>query len=139
MKFRSVEGSLGGMIGNISYDQDNLDICSFDVCIDATSIDTGNTKRDEHLNKEDFFDTHQYGTICFTSSMTKKAENGSYAVIGDLTIREVTKRVMIPFTFDGDKFTGNMTLNRLDYGVGSEVGELMVGNEVNIQIVCSII
>lgn len=137
MKWRTVQGSLNGMSGSITYDQDNLDICNFDVCVDASSIDTDNSKRDEHLLTEDFFATEQYNTICFNSSMTKKTQiNGKFAVIGQLTMRGVTNDAMISFTFDGTKFSGEMKVDRLDYQVGSEVSEFLVGDEVVINIVC---
>ncbi len=139
MRFNNVEGTVTGMTGNISFEADNLEICSFDVCIDATTINTGNEKRDEHLQKAEYFNTEQYDNICFKSREIRNAEQGGFAVIGSLTIRDVAKDVMIPFTFDGGTFSGSLVLNRYDYNIGSEVGSFMIGEQVDIKITCSVL
>lgn len=137
MKVRTVEGSIGGMSGTLTFDKVNLNICEFDVCIDATTINTGNTKRDDHLQEDDFFDTANHPQICFISEMVKPSNNG-YAVVGQLTLKGVVKTVMIPFTFDGSTFNGNLALSRADFSIGEDTNNFLVGDLVNIQINCNI-
>lgn len=137
MKFRTVEGSISGMTGTIEFDTDNLDICSFQVCLDPQTISTNNEKRDDHLRNEDFFHTEVYDNICFVSNQTKTTESG-YAVIGELTLRGITKTVMIPFRLNGTTFSGNLKLNRSDYALGNDVNNFLVGEDIMIHILCHI-
>jgi polyisoprenoid-binding protein YceI len=139
MRFNKVEGTVSGMTGNITFDTDNLEICSFDVCMDASTINTGNEKRDEHLQQAEYFNTEQYDNICFESKEVSNAEQGGFAVIGSLTMRDVTKDVMIPFTFDGNTFNGNLKLSRYDYNIGADVGKFMIGEQVDIVITCYVL
>lgn len=133
MKVRTVEGSFSGIKGNVKFDPSNLSTSSFNVCIDASSVDTGSKKRDEHLLKEDFFDVEKYPAICFESNSIIKTKDG-YIAIGVLTILDETKKIEIPFTADGNSLNGKITLNRLDYGLGKDTNNFMVSNEVIITI-----
>lgn len=134
---RTVEGTLTGMKGNISFNEADLSICTFDVCVDAATIDTDNQKRDNHLRKDDFFDVENYPSICFASESVSKTQNG-YLAKGKLTMHGITKPFKIPFTFDGSTFVGNVELKRKDFGVGSGYNNFMVGNNVNVNITCSV-
>jgi len=135
MKFRTVEGSFDGMDGRLTFDQSNLELCEFDVCIDATTLKTGNSKRDNHLQQPDFFDTANHNQICFVSDLIKPANNG-YAVVGQLDLKGISRSVMIPFTFDGTTFNGNLTLSRSDYGIGEGTNNFQIGDAISIQIKC---
>lgn len=132
----SVEGSFGGMKGDISFDANDLSNATFEVCIDAQSIDTGNQKRDDHLKAEDFFEVEKYPSICFSSNKIVKTDSG-FKTIGTLNMHGVTRTEEIDFTYDGSKFQGNLTVNRLDYKIGPS-GGFMVGKEVEIQIACTL-
>ena len=67
-----VKGTLGGMKGDVIFDKENLDKSSFNVTMDANTINTANRKRDAHLKNEDFFETETYATISFVSSKIEK-------------------------------------------------------------------
>ena len=135
MGIRTVEGNFTGMKGNVSFEENDLSVCTFDVCIDAASVDTDNQKRDDHLRKDDFFGVGQFPTICFVSESVSKSKKG-YLANGKLTMHGITKSVEIPFTFDGSTFVGNFEVKRKDYGVGNSYGNFMVGNRVKVEIVC---
>ncbi|MEL7148857.1 MAG: YceI family protein, partial [Bacteroidota bacterium] len=116
MRFNTVEGTFSGMTGTIQFDPTDLSTASMDVCVDASSVDTDNKKRDEHLRKDDFFDVEKYPTICFKSSSVTKTSSG-YEVRGMLTMHGISKEVSIPFTFTEDTMSGNLSIERTDYKV----------------------
>lgn len=116
-------GSFSGLAGVITFNPADPGGCSFDVHIDANSVNTGNDMRDNHLRAGDFFDVKNYPQIRFVSakvSTTKK--NGTLFVSGKLTIKGVTKDIEFPFTAqpmqDGYLFNGEFTINRRDFKVG---------------------
>lgn len=133
MKVRTVPGTFSGMKGEINFDEANLEAANFKVCIDASSIDTENSKRDKHLRTADFFDTDKYPEICFTSASITKANVG-YATMGKLQMHGVTKQETINFTYSAGKFIGNLNVNRYDYKIGEDTGTFMVGEDVEIEI-----
>ena len=134
MGFNTVKGTFKGMKGTVNFDLDNLSTSSFEVCIDASTIHTGNTKRDKHLKNEDFFEVDKYPSICFKSTQVTKTNSG-YQAIGILSMHGISKRVEIPFTYNNNEFVGQFKLNRFDYKVGEGTGKFMVGKEIEIKIV----
>jgi polyisoprenoid-binding protein YceI len=137
MKIKTVDGSFLGMQGTVEFDTTNLDVSRFEVCIDASTVNTGKKKRDAHLRNEDYFHVEKYPTICFSSQSISAGENG-FLTHGTLTMHGVTRHVEIPFNFSDNTFTGTLNLNRLDYNVGEGTGTFMVGNEVSVRIICRI-
>ena len=114
-----------------------------DVTIQATSINTKNDKRDEHLRTPDFFDVAKYPTITFKSDKVE-AKGGKYEMHGTLTMHGVSKKVSIPFELSGpvtDPYKnvkvgleGTLTVNRQDYGLATGFPAAVLGNEVKIDI-----
>ena len=137
MKLRSVKGTFAGMKGNIAFDKDNIKESSFNVCIDAASVTTKSEKRDKHLRTEDFFFVEKYPTICIQSTKIINKGDG-YILMGNLTIRNVTNSVAIPFSFKDNTFIGEFSLNRFDYEVGKEIGTFLVSEDIDIEIICKI-
>ena len=137
MKFKTVEGTFGGMKGSVNFTPRDLSSASMDVCIDASSVNTGNAKRDVHLRKEDFFHTTAHPEICFKSTKFVKSDNG-YTVIGNLKMLGTSKAVSIPFTVENKVFKGTFTIQRLDYGLGKDTRTFLVGNEVEMAIICEL-
>lgn len=135
MAFKTVSGSFSGMKGKIKFDPKSISSSSFEVCIDAASVNTENKKRDDHLRNEDFFEVDRFPTICFRSKEIKKEEEG-FRTRGVLTIHGVTREVVIPFSFSKGELVGQLTIDRNDFGVGDGYGSFMVGNEVHIMIKC---
>ena len=130
-----VNGSFSGLEGKVLFDQDNPASGSFEVKLSASSINTNNKSRDKHLRSEDYFEVDKYPFITFTSNNIAKSEN-SFEVTGQLTIKNTTKEVSIPFTYQNvegiGEFTGYLKLDRRDYGVGKS--SWVLGDEVNIQL-----
>jgi polyisoprenoid-binding protein YceI len=118
-----------------------------DLWIDASSISTGDEKRDEHLKSADFFDVQHHKQITFTSGKVEKSEkDGNHELWGELTIKGVTKNVMLNVHFGGiitdpwgnEKagFAVTGKINRNDWGLKwnapLETGGLLVSEDVTI-------
>jgi len=118
-----------------------------ELWIDPSSIDTGDTKRDEHLKSADFFDVNNHKQITFTSSTIGKPDtDGNHELWGELTMIGVTKNVKLNAQFGGiikdpwgnEKagFTISGKIKRSDWGLvwnaNIETGGLMVSDEVTI-------
>lgn len=114
-------GQLSGLKGEILFDQKKLAASNFDITVDASSINTQNTKRDNHLRAPDFFDAAKYPQIRITGKPFAAGPN-AYVLKGNLTIKNVTRPVEIPFTVarqgKGLLFSGSFRINRLDYTIG---------------------
>jgi len=127
-----VTGTLGGMKGDVIFDQENLDKSSFNVTMDANTINTNNNKRDAHLKNEDFFETETYATISFASAKIEKKED-KYIATGTLSMHGISKDVEILFTTIEEKgrqhLHGNFVLDHADYGIGKN-------RNVSITITC---
>ncbi|PWI31033.1 protein yceI precursor [Flavobacteriaceae bacterium LYZ1037] len=133
----NVKGTFKGMEGDFNFNEDDLENSSFDICIDAATVNTDNEKRDNHLRTEDFFYVEKYPNICFTS--TSVSANGKdYITTGDLTMHGVTKTIDIPFKFSNNTFRGSFDIERLDYKIGEDTGTLTVGSTADVTIICVI-
>ena len=148
MMIATVRGRFGAVSGTIRLDEDDPTRSTADVSIDAASIDTRVEQRDAHLRSADFLEAETYPTIAFrTTGIARKGEN-RYDVTGDLTIRGVTKSVVLDVTEEGRArspwgqtvvgFRATTTIDRRDYGLrwnqAIETGGVLVGNEVKIAI-----
>ncbi len=119
----NVDGSLKGLAGNINFDPQHLESASFDVTVDANTVNTDNSLRDDHLKKETYFDAGHYKTMHFVSTkITTSTKKDTYFVFGKLTIKNTTKDISFPFTANasdaGYTFKGNFGINRRDFNVG---------------------
>lgn len=131
---KKVKGNFTGMRGSIKFDPKSFANGSFDVCIDASSINTNLKKRDEKLKGVDYFDVNNYPDICFTS--TKIERSGmNYKTTGLLKMHGESKVVEIIFNYSRNSFTGKLKVNRLDFNIGPKSG-ILVGREVEITILC---
>lgn len=125
-----VPGRFGSYSGRVRFDPANLDGSSIDVSVDMGSVDTGIAKRDEHLKSPDFFDAAKYPGMWFVSQRITSKGGNEYVAEGDLTIKDVTKRIQLPFTYLGTKpspmeqgkqvagFEARFSINMLEYHVG---------------------
>ena len=114
--------------------------------IDASSISTNNNDRDTHLKSPDFFEVEKYPEITFVSTSLKKGDDNEYELVGNLTMKGITKEIKLNTEFGGfmkdpygnEKagFSINGKLNRKDFGLNwnaaLETGGVMVGNEIKI-------
>jgi len=146
--YTNVSGKFTDFTGTIQVDRTKPESSTVDFTIQATSIDTSETRRDQHLRSADFFDVANNPTITFKSTSIKANGKDSWLVTGDFTMHGVTKSVVLPVTLLGegkDPF-GNekmgletgLTINRKDYGLtwnkALETGGVLVGDEVKVQI-----
>ncbi len=132
MGFNTVEGTMQQFDGTIDFDVDNLELCQFDVCVDVATLNTANTKRDEHLLKEDFFDAANHPSVCFFSNQITTSARG-YLATGTLSIKGVESIVNIPFTYSDNTFVGDLNIDRTTFDLGPK-GGFMVGKAVAIVI-----
>ncbi len=114
-------GVFNDLKGNIIFDENNLSEAKFDMEVSVASISTGNGMKNKHARSDKWFDAEKYPTIRFKSSEIRKTDTG-YEVSGALEIRDVKKKVTFPFTFENQTFKGSLSINRLDYGIGSVKG-----------------
>ena len=120
-----VDGQLKGIKGSISFDPNALNNSTFNVSVNANTINTDNSARDKHLRKEDYFHVEKFPTISFASSkISKTGTAGKYTVAGNLTMKGTTKPIEFDFTAtptnNGFSFKGSFTINRRDFNVGGK-------------------
>jgi polyisoprenoid-binding protein YceI len=148
MMVSNTKGRFSTAKGTLTVDDKDVTKSSITVEIDAASIDTRETKRDDHLKSPDFFDVAKFPKLTFKSKSVSKDGEG-LKIEGDLTIKGVTKPVTLKATALSApaKSTFGMTvrgvsastkINRKDFGLGwnkaLEAGGVVVGEEVTITI-----
>ncbi|MDX2188597.1 MAG: YceI family protein [Bacteroidota bacterium] len=132
----SVSGKISGMKVSGNYNSENVFASNFIGSIDIATIDTKISMRDNHLKSSDYFDIKKYPKITFKSQEIK--ESGSVLkVIGDVTIKGVTKEIEIPFVIqkNGNKhtFVGDVTIQRKDFELGSNT-TLIMADVIKVRI-----
>ncbi len=143
-----VRGRFSDFSGTIEFDASSPVNSKVNFAIQAASIDTNEPNRDAHLKGDDFFAADTYPILSFASvSITPKGGN-DYNVEGDLTIRDVTRRIVLPVTHLGTAkdpwgneklaFETEATINRKEYGLNwnaaLETGGFLVGDDVKISL-----
>ena len=143
-----VRGRFSDFAGTIRVDEAAPENSSVSLRIDAASVDTNNTDRDQHLRSDDFFAVGTYPTITFDSSRIVNKTAETLDVTGTLTIRGVAREVTLPVTSLGTAkdpwgnaragFETELTINRKDFGLlwnaALETGGFLVGDEVRISV-----
>ncbi|MBN8852166.1 MAG: hypothetical protein BGO55_00275 [Sphingobacteriales bacterium 50-39] len=126
-------GSFTGLQGMIGFDPGDVKKDSFDLSIDANTVNTDNNMRDNHLREEGYFDVQNYPRIRFVSTSVTVDRNAHFTVTGQLTIKNTTREISIPFTATpkngGYIFTGEFKLNRRDFQVG---GSSTISNSLTV-------
>jgi polyisoprenoid-binding protein YceI len=151
MMITTVKGRLAEARGTIIIDEAKPEHSVAEVDFAAASIDTRAEQRDQHLRSPDFLDIEQFPTISFRSRRIDGARNepgASFRIIGDLTIRGVTREVTLDATYEGAgrdpwggdrvSFSASTKIDRRDFGLvwnaALETGGVLVSNDVKIQI-----
>jgi len=141
-----VEGAFKSYNGTVKTQGKGFENSEIELKIDVGSIDTGIEKRDEHLKSAEFFNAEKYPHITFKSKSFKKVSENNYKLVGDLTMKGVTKEVELDVIYNGmvENFMGKTKagfkltgeINRFDYGLNwnkaLETGGAIVGKEVSI-------
>jgi len=140
-----VPGSFTKFSGTITVDRDNMENNHVSATIDVGSLSTANEKRDAHVKSPDFLDFAKYTTITFTSTAWKKTGDDTYDVTGDLTIKGVTKSVVLKVTSSGfapgmqgamlSGWEATTTIKKSDFGAaGPGMMAKAIGDDVAVTI-----
>jgi polyisoprenoid-binding protein YceI len=116
-------GDFTGLKGTVVFNPKALATSQMDVSVNANTVDTDNDTRDKHLKKDEYFGVEKFPLITFTSTkITESTAAGRYFVMGNLTIKGVTKPIQFGFSatpsVTGNLFKGEFEINRRDFGVG---------------------
>ena len=129
-------GSLGGLHATVQFNPANLSASSIEASVDVNTINTDNTSRDDHLKSDDFFDAAHYPSITMKSVSFKHKSGNNYSGQFNLTIKNKTKLMEVPFTYsekdNARMLKGSFKINRLDFGVGES--SMVLSNEVTVSI-----
>ena len=140
-----VRGNFNDFVGSLEVDPKTKNLISAEATIQTASIDTRIDKRDKHLRSSDFFDAAKYPKIHFKSKKVTGSGN-NITMVGDITIKGVTKEIILKGSFLGTVqgpqgklragFEATGMLNRKDFGLSwnkvTETGGLIVGDEIQI-------
>ncbi len=140
----NVRGSFHKVSGTIKLDDKDITKSSVEAAIDATTVNTDEAKRDEHLKSPDFFNVAKYPTLTFKSTSVVK-NGGKLQLIGDLTLAGVTKPITLdldgpaaPMKGPGGKtvsgFSASGVLHRTDFNFGAKYSSPMLGDDVKFTI-----
>jgi polyisoprenoid-binding protein YceI len=145
----TVRGAFSKVTGTIQFDDQDASKSSVDVTIDVSTVDTREPARDKDLRSEKFFDVEHFPSMTFKSTKVEQAGAGKLKVTGNLTIRGVTKEVVLdvdgptapikdPYGNQRAAINATTKINRQDFGVkwNSTIdgGGVVVSDEVNINI-----
>lgn len=129
-----VEGTLHVTTFEIKFDPDALDKSSITADADPSTIQTGITIRDKHLKRSDYFDVDEYPSVFLRSRSFQKIKKNTFAGEFNLTIKNITKPVMIVFTVMPDqasvRYHGTFEIDRLDFDLGER--SLILDNNVKV-------
>ena len=153
MMVTTVKGHFQKVAGTITVDESDLANSSVEVVIETASVTTGDERRDGHLRSPDFFNVEQFPLMTFKSTKVESVDSERLRVAGDLTIRDVTRPVVLEAIINGRGKTpygkevagisATTKINRKDFGltwnVGLETGGVLVGDEVKISIEAELI
>jgi polyisoprenoid-binding protein YceI len=143
-----VRGRFSDFTGTVQFDEEQPERSAVSLTIDAVTVDTNNSDRDQHLRSDDFFAVGTYPTITFKSSRVVRTNADTYDVSGTLTIRGVAQEIILPVTYLGTAndpwgnaragFETDITVNRKDFGLtwnaALETGGFLVGDDVRISL-----
>ncbi len=147
MVVSTVRGSFGDYSGSFEYNPDDLGSFRASAVIKTAGIDTRNTRRDDHLRNEDFFDAAKFPEITFNSTRVEPSGEG-LVLYGDLTMKGVSREIALPITLHGPVtdpwgkvragFEGSVVVNRQDWGISwsktMDQGGLVVDDKVTISV-----
>lgn len=142
----TVTGSFKSFSGQATTTNETLEDAAIEFTIDVNSVDTGQPGRDEHLKAADFFDTEKFPQFKFVSTSFKKSEEDIYTLIGNLTIKGITKEIELEAEYGGTEkdsygntkvgFEVTGVVDRKDFGVSfnalTETGGLALGEKIKV-------
>lgn len=143
-----VRGKFNSFGGTITTDDSGIDGVKIQASIDVASVDTNQSDRDNHLRTGDFFDAEHYPTIDFVSTKVEHVSGDKYLIHGDITIKGVTKSIVLDAEFGGEAVDGygqhkiageaHASVKREDFGLTwntpLENGGVLLGSNVTISL-----
>jgi polyisoprenoid-binding protein YceI len=149
MMISHVKGHFAKVTGTLTLDESKLANSRVEALIEAASLETRDVQRDAHLKSADFFDVEKFPTLSLKSTAIRLVRDGELAIEGDLTIRDVTRKVV--FSAEGPTppvkdpwgntrvgVSATTKISRKDFGLtwnaALESGGLLVGDEVTITL-----
>jgi len=150
----TVRGEFSKVTGTLQFDDADITKSTVNVTIDTTTVNTREPNRDADLRSDHFLDVKEYPTMTFKSKKVEKAGDGKLKITGDLTIRGVTKEVVLdvdgptaavkdPWGNQRMAISATTKINRQDFGVkwnaNMDGGGVVVGDDVNITIDAEVI
>ena len=144
----TVTGTFKKFDGSLETESEDFNEANIQFSLDTTSIDTNQEQRDAHLKSADFFDAENYPKINFQSISFNKISDHEYELVGNLTVKDVTKTVKLSAEYGGSAtdFYGNLKagfevtgkISRKDFGLTwsgiTEAGAIVVGDEIKLNI-----
>ncbi len=142
-----VRGAFTDFAGEATVDGSNPAAGQLSVTLQVGSVSTGSADRDEHLKANDFFDVEHFPTITFVATSFEVLDDHNVNVTGDLTVKDVTRSVTIPFEFTGEAtdpfgndrvgFEGKTEVSRRDFGLtwnaALETGGVLVSDRIVLE------
>ena len=129
--FATVRGQFNDYTAKFIFDPESNYTSSCEFEVKVKSIDTNISQRDTHLRSEDFFAAKKFPTMTFKCTRINQLEGNKFEIVGNLTVKDVTKEIKVPFTYFAVKdnpgkpdemvagFEGTFTIDRLEYNVGN--------------------
>ena len=153
MMISTVRGRFEKFSGTVNFDQAAPARTTVDVQIEAASVNTKEAKRDGHLKSPDFFDAANYPYLTFKSKRVNVVDSQHARLVGDLTIRNVTKQVVLDVEYAGQAkspwgttsagFSAQTKINREEWGLTwnqtLETGGVLVGKDITLSIKIEIV
>jgi polyisoprenoid-binding protein YceI len=146
--YATVRGQFDDVSGTFVFDPENMGASKCSMEVKVKSINTNIRKRDDHLRSAEFFAVKDYPMMTFQTDRIRQVDGNRFELEGKLTVKDVTKNLVIPFTYYGVKenplkpnqlvagFEAKFTIDRLEYHVGSGKFYQMgaIGKDVDVTI-----
>ena len=148
MMMAETEGKFKVYDGTVLSTNEDFTDSQINFTVDVSSINTKKEKSDAHLKSDDFFNAEKFPQIKFKGTSFKKVEGKKYVLEGELTIRDITKKVKFDVMYNGTGknpwgmtvagFKATTSINRMDYNLkwnkALEAGGVLVGEDVKISV-----
>jgi len=148
-----VRGAFNDVAGHVFVNPDDPTDARVEVRVQLASIDTRNQQRDEHLRSADFFDTEQYPEMVFTADTIDEVEEQNYVVVGELTLRGITRPLTLPLALTGLErdpsgalragLEGTRRITRKEWGISwntpLDSGGVLVSDKITLEFELSLV
>ena len=153
MMISNVRGRFESFTGEVDFDEENPANTTVEVQIDANSIDTREPNRNNHLRSQDFLYAEKYPYLTFRSKRVEVTGKNRARLVGDLTVRDITREVTLDVEYSGQAkspwgttsagFSASGSLNRKDWDLtwnqALETGGVLVGDEIKFNVEVEIV